>query len=88
MKESAKMLDILKRELQEAEEQYLSDICENCYWAIALMSDDLDEKCSECSVETDLESLLQKARTIAVGETMQITAEEMFPKEVNKHDSD
>ena len=41
-----------------------------------------------CTVESDLEALLQKARTIAVGETMQITAEEMFPKEVNKHDSD
>lgn len=81
MKESAKMLNILKRECEESKEQLLSDICENCYWAIALMSDDLDEKCSECSIENDLESLLQKARTIAVGETMQITAEEMFPKE-------
>ena len=81
MKESAKMLNILKRECQEAEEQFISDICENCHWAITLMSDDLDEKCSECTIEADLESLLQKARTIAVGETMQITAEEMFPKE-------
>lgn len=88
MKEAAKMLNILKRECQEAEEQFLSDICENCYWAIALMSDDLEEKCSECTIESDLEALLQKARTIAVGETMQITAEEMLPKEVNKHDSD
>lgn len=88
MKESTKMLEILKRECQDAKEEYLSDICENCYWAVALMSDDLDEKCSECTVETDLESLLQKTRTIAVGETMQITAEEMFQKEANKHDPD
>ena len=88
MKESAKMLDILKRECEELKDQLLSDICENCYWPIVLCSDDLDEKCAECSYESDLEDLLKKARTIAVGETMQITAEEMFPKEVNKHDSD
>ena len=88
MKEAAKMLDILKRECGEAQEQFLSDICENCYWLFALAHEELDEKCSECTVESDLEALLQKARTIAVGETMQITAEEMFPKEVNKHDSD
>ena len=89
MKESAKMLDILKRECGEAQEQFLSDICDNCYWAFALaFMIDLNEKCSECTVESDLEDLLKKARTIAVGETMQITAEEMFPKEVNKHDSD
>lgn len=88
MKEAAKMLDILKRECGEAQEQFLSDICDNCYWLFALAHEELDEKCSECTVESDLEALLQKARTIAVGETMQITAEEMFPKEVNKHDSD
>ena len=88
MKEAAKMLDILKRECGEAQEQFLSDICDNCYWVFALAHEELDEKCSECTVESDLEALLQKARTIAVGETMQITAEEMFPKEVNKHDSD
>ena len=81
MKESAKMLKILKRECQEAEEQFLSDICDNCYWLFALAHEELDEKCSECTVESDLEALLQKARTIAVGETMQIAAEEMFPKE-------
>ena len=88
MKEAAKMLDILKRECEELKEQLLSDICDNCYWAFSLAHEELDEKCSECTVESDLEELLQKARTIAVGETMQITAEEMFPKEVNKHDSD
>lgn len=88
MKEAAKMLDVLKRECGEAQEQFLSDICENCYWLFALAHEELDEKCLECTVESDLEALLQKARTIAVGETMQITAEEMFPKEVNKHDSD
>lgn len=88
MKEAAKMLDVLKRECGEAQEQFLSDICDNCYWLFALAHEELDEKCSECTVESDLEALLQKARTIAVGETMQITAEEMFPKEVNKHDSD
>ena len=48
MKESAKMLDILKRECEELKEQLLSDICENCYWPIVLCSDDLDEKCAEC----------------------------------------
>ena len=88
MKEAAKMLDILKRECEELKEQLLSDICDNCYWLFALAHEELNEKCSECTVESDLEELLQKARTIAVGETMQITAEEMFPKEVNKHDSD
>ena len=77
MKEAAKMLDVLKRECGEAQEQFLSDICENCYWLFALAHEELDEKCSECTVESDLEALLQKARTIAVGETMQITAEEM-----------
>ena len=81
MKEAAKMLDVLKRECGEAQEQFLSDICDNCYWLFALAHEELDEKCSECTVESDLEALLQKARTIAVGETMQITAEEMFPKE-------
>ncbi len=80
MKESAKMLKILKRECGEAQEQLLSDICDNCYWLFALAHEELDEKCSECTVESDLESLLQKARTIAVGETMQITAEEMHPR--------
>lgn len=88
MSKAGEMLDILKRECGEAQEQFLSDICDNCYWVFALAHEELDEKCAECTVESDLEALLQKARTIAVGETMQITAEEMFPKEVNKHDSD
>ena len=88
MSKAGEMLDILKRECGEMEEQFLSDICDNCYWAFSLAHEELDEKCSECTVESDLEALLQKARTIVVGETMQITAEEMFPKEVNKHDSD
>ena len=88
MSKAGEMLDVLKRECGEMEEQFLSDICDNCYWAFSLAHEELDEKCSECTVESDLEALLQKARTIAVGETMQITAEEMFPKEVNKHDSD
>lgn len=79
MSKAGEMLDVLKRECGEMEEQFLSDICENCYWPIALCSDDLDEKCAECSYESDLEDLLKKARTIAVGETMQITAEEMHP---------
>ena len=77
MKEAAKMLDILKRECGEAQEQFLSDICGNCYWVFALAHEELDEKCSECTVESDLEALLQKARTIAVGETMQIAIEEI-----------
>ena len=77
MKESTKMLEILKRECEEAKEQLLSDICENCCWPVSLWSEDLEEKCAECSYEPDLEALLQKARTIAVGETMKIAIEEI-----------
>ena len=80
MSKAGEMLDILKRECGEAQEQFLSDICDNCYWLFALAHEELDEKCSECTVESDLEALLQKARTIAVGETMQIAAEEMHPR--------
>lgn len=77
MKEAAKMLDVLKRECEEEEEQLLADVCDNCLWQYVLSQEGLDEHCKTCTVESDLEELLQKARTIAVGETMRITAEEM-----------
>ena len=80
MKEAAKMLDALKRECEEAEEQLLADVCDNCHWPYVLSQEDLDEHCKNCTVESDLEAHLQKARTIAVGETMQIVAEEMHPR--------
>ena len=89
MSKACEMLNILKRECEEAEEQLLAYVCDNCHWPYVLISqEDMDERCKTCTVESNLKALLKKARTIAVGETMQITAEEMFPKEVNKHDSD
>lgn len=81
MSKAREMLDILKRECEEAEEQLLTDVCDNCHWPYVLShQEDLDEHCKNCTVESDLEAFLQKARTIAVGETMQIVAEEMHPR--------
>ena len=81
MSESREMLDILKRECEEAEEQLLAYVCDNCHWPYVLSQEDLDERCKTCTVESNLKALLKKARTIAVGETMQIAAEEMHPRE-------
>lgn len=80
MSKAGEMLDILKRECEEAEEQLLADVCDNCHWQYVLSQEALDEHCKTCTAESDLEALLQKTRTIAVGETMQITAEEMHPR--------
>ena len=80
MSKACEMLDILKRECEEAEEQLLADVCDNCHWPYVLSQEDLDERCKTCTAESDLEALFQKVRTIAVGETMQIVAEEIHPK--------
>ena len=80
MSKACEMLDILKREYEEAEEQLLADVCDNCHWPYVLSQEALDEHCKTCTAESDLEALLKKARTIAVGETMQIAAEELHPK--------
>ena len=80
MSKAGEMLDVLKRECEEAGEQLLADVCDNCHWPYVLSQEDLDEHCKNCTLKSDLEALLKKARTIAVGETMQITAEEMRPR--------
>lgn len=82
MSKANEMLKILKRELSEAEESLLSDICDVCHWAYICSEDELTERCNECCFFQDLEALLKKAETIAVGETMRITAEEMLRKEI------
>ena len=81
MSKSNEMLQILKRELDEAEQSLLGDICDVCHFPFICNEDELTERCSECSISGDLEDLLKKAKTIAVGETMAITAEEMLRKE-------
>jgi len=80
MSKAFEMLDILKQECEDAEEQLLADVCDNCHWPYVLSQEALDEHCKTCTVESDLEALLKKARTIAAGETMQIAAEEMHPR--------
>lgn len=81
MSKANEMLKILKRELLETEHSLLSDICDVCHFPFICNEDELTERCSECCFLQDLEELLKKAQTIAVGETMRITAEEMLRKE-------
>lgn len=83
MSRSNEMLQILKRELGEMEESLLTDICDLCHWPHELGQEELDSKCDECTVYQDLESLLERQRTVAVGECMQIVAEEMLHRPQN-----
>lgn len=82
MSKANEMLRILKRELVEAEHSLLSDICDVCRFRFTCNEDELTERCSERCFLQDLEELTKKAKTIAVGETMRITAEEMLRKEI------
>ena len=71
--------------MQEAQEQLLADICDFCHQPYVLTQSQLEEKCSECTICGDLESLLTRQRTVTTGEVMAIVAEEMHPTEVS-HD--
>lgn len=71
------MLEILDRECGEAKEQLLTDICDLCHHPHVLSQEELDERCSECTIPWDLEELLKKQRTVTAGRVMNIAAEEM-----------
>lgn len=71
-------LKILDRECGEAKEQLLADICDLCHHPHVLSQEQLDEKCSKCTILWDLEGLLKKQRAVTTGRTMAIVAEEML----------
>lgn len=82
MSKANAMLDILERECSEAKEQLLADFCDLCHHPYDLKQEQLEEKCSECTIQRDLDALLEKQRTVTAGRTMAIAAEEMLgPKE-------
>ena len=81
-KKSSTMLGVLARECEEQKLQLLADICDLCHQPYVLTQSQLEEKCSECMICGDLESLLTRQRTVTTGEVMAIVAEEMHPVKV------
>lgn len=79
MSKANAMLDILDRECSEATAMLLADICDLCHHPYDLTQEQLEEKCSECTIESDLAALLKKQRTVMSGRVMAIVAEEMHP---------
>lgn len=79
MNKTESLLDEMKKELEDAENELLAAICDTCHWPyIARHEEALMKHCEEdCSICGDLKDLLKKNRTVAVGEVMAIAAHEI-----------
>ena len=80
MSKAGEMLEDLKRECQEMQTSLLADICDRCHYPFSADQEELDERCSACTISQDLDKLLEKQRTVTTGEVMKIVAEEMHPE--------
>lgn len=78
MSKSQTLLDELKKELENEENELLAAICDTCHWPYVAGNEDvLMEHCEECSICGDLRDLLKRHRTVAIGEIMAIAAHEI-----------
>ena len=80
MSKANAMLENLDHERLEMQEALLADICDRCHFPFTTDQEQLDERCSECTISQNLDRLLERQRTVTVGEVMQIVAEEMHPE--------
>ena len=81
MTKTTPLIDDLKKELEEEENNLLAAICDACHWPyIAGNEDALMKHCDECSICGDLQTILRKHRTVAAGEVMTIAAQEIKSK--------
>ena len=72
------LIDDLKKELEEEENNLLAAICDACHWPYVAGNEDvLMKHCDECSICGDLQTLIKKHRAVAAGEVMTIAAHEI-----------
>ena len=89
MTKTTPLIDDLKKELENEENNLLAAICDACHWPyVAGNEDALMKHCEECSICGDLQTLIKKHRTVAVSEVMTIAAQEIAPKRRNSPDMD
>lgn len=81
MSKAGMVLDELKKELENDENELLANICDICHWPYVAGNEEVLQKhCDECYICGDLQTLIKKHRTVAVGEVMAIAAQEITPK--------